>query len=149
MNAFAAVNTYRKVGIESAVGGSDPHELISMLFQGALLAIAEARYQMEHREIAAKGRSISKALAIIDEGLFASLNMEAGGKIAEDLGALYVYMMRQLMTANKDNDLTILDEVARLLGELAAAWNAIRPQAVSPGQASNVSLGATRVQPVN
>lgn len=131
MNAFAAIKAYANVGLESAVRGADPHELISMLFQGALMAIADAKYQLKHKDLAAKGRSISKAITIIGEGLNASLNHKLGGAIARDLAALYDYMVRRLVSANMENDITKLDEVERLLGEIAGAWNAIRPQVVA------------------
>lgn len=129
MNAFAAANAYQKVGVESAVAGANPHELIAMLFQGALMAIADAKYQMAHRQLSDKGRSISRAISIIGEGLHASLNKGAGGEIAENLGKLYEYMVQRLVTANLTNDPAILDEVAKHLGEIAGAWNAIRAQA--------------------
>lgn len=139
MNAFAAANAYQKVGVESAVVGANPHELIAMLFQGALMAIADAKYQMAHRQMSDKGRSISRAISIIGEGLHASLNKDAGGEIAENLGQLYEYMVQRLVAANLANDPAILDEVTRHLGEIASAWNAIRTQAIGTGD-SPVSL---------
>lgn len=142
MNAFSAANVYQKVGIESAVAGADSHELISMLFQGALMAIADSKYQMAHRQMRDKGHSISRAIAIIGEGLHASLNKDAGGQIAENLGQLYEYMVQRLVTANQTNDPVILDEVSRHLGELAGAWNAIRSQAVRTDR-SAVSLSSS------
>lgn len=140
MNAFAAANSYQKVGIESAVAGANPHELIAMLLQGALMAIADAKYQMVHRQLGDKGHSVSRAISIIGEGLHASLNKEAGGEIAENLGKLYEYMVQRLVTANLTNDPVILDEVSRHLGEIASAWNAIRPQTTgmdAPGTPSS------------
>jgi flagellar protein FliS len=142
MNAFAAANAYQKVGVESAVVGANPHELIAMLFQGALMAIADAKYQMAHRQMSDKGRSISRAISIIGEGLHASLNKDAGGQIAENLGQLYEYMVQRLVTANLANDPLILDEVTRHLGEIAGAWNTIRTHATGM-DGSPVSLGHT------
>ncbi len=52
-----------------------------------------------------KGKSISKAIQIIDNGLRASLDKKAGGEIAEGLDALYEYMGARLLTANLNNDL--------------------------------------------
>ena len=56
MNAITAINAYKKVGIESSVIGADPHQLISMLFQGALLAIANAKNEMLRKEICCQGQ---------------------------------------------------------------------------------------------
>lgn len=143
MNAISAINAYKKVGVESKVIGADPHQLISMLFQGALLAIANAKREMLHKEIAAKGKSISKAIAIIGEGLNASLDRRVGGELAQNLSSLYDYMVRRLVDANLKNDVTILDEVERLLTELMEAWDGIRPNnAQSEPQLKAVANGA-------
>lgn len=131
MNASTGINAYAKVGIESGVAAADPHKLILMLYQGALLAIASAKNQMQHKEVAAKGASISKAIMIIDDGLQSCLDKKAGGEVAQNLAALYDYMKQRLMLANLQNDASILDEVSRLLSELKGAWEAIRPGALT------------------
>jgi len=142
MNATTAINAYKKVGVESSVNGADPHMLISMLFQGALLAIANAKNEILRKEIAAKGKSISKAIAIIGEGLHASLDKRAGGELAQNLSSLYDYMVMRLVDANLKNDITVLDEVARLLTELTEAWDSIRPNSVQSKPQPNASANA-------
>jgi flagellar protein FliS len=127
MNATAAIRSYQKVGIESAVTAADPHKLISMLYQGALLAVANARNGILRKDISSKGAAISKAIAIIDGGLNASLDKKVGGELAENLSSLYDYMGSRLLTANIKNDVAALDEVARLLTDLKSAWDSIRP----------------------
>lgn len=142
MNATAAINAYKKVGVESKVIGADPHMLISMLFQGALLAIANAKNEMLRKETAAKGKSISRAIAIIGEGLNASLDKSVGGELAQKLSSLYGYMVMRLVDANLKNDATVLDEVARLLAELTEAWDSIRPNNVQPEPQPKASAAA-------
>ncbi len=132
MNNFAAISTYTKVGLESGVTAADPHRLILMLFEGALKAIGNAKSEMQRKEIAAKGKSISHAIRIIGEGLDASLNKTAGGALAQDLSALYAYMISRLFDANLKNDTATLDEVTRMLSELKAAWSDIRPNKPFP-----------------
>jgi flagellar secretion chaperone FliS len=127
MNATTAIKTYASVGLESGVSASDPHKLILMLYQGALLAIVSAKNQILRKETAAKGASITKAIAIIDEGLKACLDKNAGGELAQNLSALYDYINQRLLVANLKNDVVALDEVSRLLAELKGAWEAIRP----------------------
>ena len=132
MNPVKAMNTYTSVGIESGVASADPHKLILMLYQGALLAIASAKNQILRHEIAAKGSSITKAIKIIDEGLKACLDVKAGGEIAKNLHDLYDYMNQRLLIANLKNDIGMLDEVSNLLGELRGAWESIRPASSMP-----------------
>ena len=118
----AAAKAYARVGIETGVTTADPHKLILMLYEGALLSIAKAKVHMQRKEICAKGEAISQAISIIDQGLKASLDVKVGGKMAEKLYALYEYMCRRLLLANMKNQPEILDEVANLLRELNNAW---------------------------
>jgi flagellar protein FliS len=119
------VHAYAKVGMETGVVAASPHKLIVMLFDGALVALNAAVHGMRSGNIGEKGKSISKAIMIIDSGLRAALDKKAGGEIAEGLDSLYEYMSGRLLTANITNDPAILEEVQRLLIELRDAWNAI------------------------
>ncbi|HMX16138.1 MAG TPA: flagellar export chaperone FliS [Rhodocyclaceae bacterium] len=125
---------YAKVGIETGVIAADPHKLILMLFDGALLAISSATVQMRGGETPEKGKSISKAIEIIDSGLKASLDFATGGELAARLGALYDYMCARLLFANLHNNEAALREVAGLLQEIKGAWEEIaRDPAVLSG----------------
>ena len=128
--ARRAIMSYNEVGIESGVQAADPHKLILMLYEGALLALADAKRQMLLRETAAKGQSLSKAIMIIENGLKASLDIKAGGELGERLAALYEYMCDRLLRANLHNRPEIIDEVSRLLNELRGAWEQIAPAAI-------------------
>lgn len=125
MNTHIATKAYAAVGIESSVQGASPVKLIVMLYQGALLAIANAKNGILNKDIPAKGKAISHAIRIIDEGLKASLDKNVGGKLTLDLEALYDYMCLRLVQANLNSDMEALDEVARLLTELKGAWESI------------------------
>ena len=134
----SGANAYAKVGIETGVLAASPHKLIVMLFDGALVAVAMGIQHMKAREIEKKGLAISKAIMIIDDGLRASLNKEAGGEIAENLDALYAYMSERLMMANLKNQPEILDEVQGLLKDLRSTWDAISPNAQTAAPAVNM-----------
>lgn len=143
MNAIAAINAYNKVGVESGVTAADPHKLIAMLYQGALLAIANAKNGMLRNDIPAKVKAISHAIKIINEGLNASLDKEVGGELALNLSALYDYMSKRLLDANVNNDMAALDEVARLLADLKGGWDDIRqPAALQPAPQKSAALPA-------
>lgn len=127
MNAMVSrkTNAYGQSQLESRVASASPHELILMLYEGALVAIANAGEFMANGNIPEKGAAITKAIAIIDEGLKASLNVDAGGEVAQNLLALYDYMTYRLFTANLKNDREALNEVTRLLLEIKSAWHSI------------------------
>jgi flagellar protein FliS len=126
-----AINAYSNVAIETGVQAADPHKLILMLYEGAMLALVDAKWQMSRGETAAKGKSLSKAIMIIENGLKASLDVKAGGELGEHLAALYDYMCNQLLVANLRNRPEIIDEISRLLGELRGAWEQISPSAAA------------------
>jgi len=121
-SARKAVDVYAQVGVETGVAAADPHKLILMLFDGTHAALVAARLAMTRGEIAAKGAAVAKAIAIIDGGLKASLDVKAGGVLAERLAGLYDYMLNRLLAANLRNDVALIDEVSRLLDELRGAW---------------------------
>jgi flagellar protein FliS len=127
------VNAYAKIGIETGVLAASPHKLIVMLYDGALAALNDAANGIRNRDIAVKGKSLSKAIMIIDGGLRAALDKKSGGEIAESLDALYEYMSSRLLTANVNSDLGVVEEVQRLLIELRDAWNAIADTPAASG----------------
>jgi len=118
----SAVQEYTRVGVASGVAAADPHRLIQMLMDGAQEKIAVAKGYMERGDIARKGGHISWAISIID-GLRASLDVEKGGEIAQNLDDLYDYMTRRLARANIENNPDLLDEVASLLRSIKSAWD--------------------------
>jgi flagellar protein FliS len=116
------MNAYRSVGVESIVGSASPHKLVLMLFDGASAAVSSAGVHLRERNIAAKCAAISKAIAIIDGGLKASLDLSVGGALAQNLSDLYAYMTQRLLQANLNNDPAALEEVSKLLQQLGSAW---------------------------
>jgi flagellar protein FliS len=122
------VNAYANVGLETGVGAASPHQLVVMLFDGALVSVLSAQTHMKAGNIAAKGAAISKAITIIDNGLRAALDHKAGGEIAANLEALYDYISRRLLQANLENNLDMLEEARKLLADLRETWTAIGPQ---------------------
>lgn len=131
MNANVALQQYRQVGAQQALN-ANPHRLIQMLMEGALEKVSMARRFVDEGQIGAKGEHISWAISII-EGLRASLDLEQGGEIAENLERLYEYMNYRLLEANVNNDGAALDEVAGLLREVKAGWDGIAEQVAEAG----------------
>lgn len=135
---FGSLNSpsqaYARVGVETGVMAANPHKLILMLFDGALLSIATALHALAEGNIATKGESVSKAINIIANGLKASLDFAAGGDLAPRLAALYDYICDRLLFANLRNDKAAFEEATRLLMDLRGAWEEIaRDPAVVSG----------------
>jgi flagellar protein FliS len=109
---------YRQVQVESS---QSPLELVVMLYDGALASLAQARAALECRDLVAKGRAMSKALAIVGH-LQGTLNMEDGREIAQELDRLYVYITERLLEANMKRTVEPIDESMKLLTTLRDAW---------------------------
>lgn len=130
------INQYQRVDLESRVAVGNPHTMISMLLDGALKRIAIAHGATRRGDIATKGNTISGAIRILDS-LRAALDHKRGGQIADNLEALYSYMERRLMEANRNSDLDILDEVSALLGDIKEAWDGMPAQYRQPEYKGN------------
>lgn len=121
-------NVYSNVHAETSVQSADPHQLVGLLLEGAVSAIASAVNAIERGDIAAKGRAISRAVGIVDEGLRGALDLQGGGQVAATLHDLYACVLVRLTHANLHNDSARLRECTELLAPLRDAWNAIKPQ---------------------
>jgi flagellar protein FliS len=126
-NMPTAIKAYSNVALDSRVTGSNAHQLITLLYDGAVEALEQARMYIQSQQIGKKSLLLNKAIAIINEGLLASLNVEAGGELARNLAGLYDYMTMQLVKANQTNQVEPVIEVIRLLSELREAWLVIDP----------------------
>ena len=120
-------HAYSAVHIETGVHGADPHQLITLLLDGALSAIATAFNAIERGDMPAKGRAISRAVGIVDEGLRAALDLKSGGTVASTLHNLYSCLLVRLTQANLNNDAAALRECSALLTPLRNAWLDISP----------------------
>ncbi len=129
MDAMLSFNSngaaaYKNISNFSGLEDADPHKLIDMLFTAALDQIAKAKGELQREDTPARGKSISRAISIIEE-LRGSLDMTAGGEIATNLHDLYEYMKQQLLQANLESNMETLDEVTALLEKLRNGWRQI------------------------
>ncbi|MCX8579689.1 MULTISPECIES: flagellar export chaperone FliS [unclassified Gilliamella] len=116
---------YEQVNLETCVSQASPHQLIVLLYDGALNAIKLAKLYIQKGNIAGKGMAISKAINIVDNGLKSCLDLEKGGEIAENLERLYHYISQQLVLANLYNDQDKLQNCFDLLNNIAESWREI------------------------
>lgn len=127
-SSYRPADAYKQAGVELDVKTADPHQLVTIIFEATDVALKRARQALVERDIPTKGSMLSKAIDLIDNGLRASLDLNQGDTLAERLYALYEYMVARLLHAHSQNDLSAIDEVIGLLGEISSAWKEIRPQ---------------------
>lgn len=121
-----ALNEYNQVGTHASTAYADPHQLIMMLYDGAINRLAKAGFAQEHGSIADVNKLIADVISIV-EGLREGLDQEKGGDLAANLGDLYSYMVARLLRSGisgADRG-SVLVEVSELLQELREAWASI------------------------
>jgi flagellar secretion chaperone FliS len=114
MNAYQA---YRQTQAHTAA----PGELVVMLYRGAVRFVAVSIDALEKRDLQGAHNNLLRAQAIISE-LLATLDIQRGGEVGQNLARIYEYLNHRLMTANVEKDPAPAREVERLLRELLPAW---------------------------
>ena len=100
---------------------TDSATALLMLYQGTIDSLNRAQASMAAGDMADKGREILRANDIINQFLV-SLDYETGGELINNLEALYLYMLEQILLANAKNDPAPLIVVVSLLSTLKAGW---------------------------
>jgi flagellar protein FliS len=106
---------------QNQVNTASPEQILLMLYDGAIRFTRRAIAGIEENQPELRISGVSKTMAIIAE-FSNSLNHDVGGQIAEDLDALYHFMMRELTSANLNNDVKKLRTVEQLLMDLRLTW---------------------------
>jgi len=122
---------YRAVSSHGLVADASPTRLVQIMFEHILSNLAVAQGCMERIEdnrplsdVVAKGTAMGKAIRLINQ-LNNTLDMERGAAIAENLRALYAYILARLTLANAANDALIVAEAAKLVREVKIGWDQI------------------------
>ena len=113
-------NAYKKASVNTL----DQTKLIIMLYDGAIKNASFAVEHMKSGQIEKVHDCLIKTKNIVTE-LMATLNMDRGGDIANNLQSLYSYMFSQLIEANMNKKTEPVVVVIDLLKELRAAWTQI------------------------
>ncbi|MFT5702476.1 MAG: flagellar protein FliS [Desulforhopalus sp.] len=146
------MNTYNmNQYYQTQVSTASPEQILIMLYDGAIRFTRQAIIGVEEGKPEMRRHGISKSLAIISE--FArTLDHKIGSHFAEDLDALYNFMINELTEANIGNDVEKLKVVETLLVDLRGTWaEAIElnkkqmATAVAVSQAPNVQHGSFSV----
>jgi len=131
---------YQTTSVHGGVANADPHGLVMMLLDACAERLTIAAGCIDRRETARMAKLLHSCVTILAE-LRGSLNLAAGGPLAENLSSLYDYMMRQLLLANAGSNASMVKEVLGLLNEIRSAWVAIGPQV-----RSGAALGTPQAQ---
>ena len=107
-----------------AVGTAGPLQLVLMLYDRALAAVARSEWALKNAELGSielAHKELTRAQDIVTE-LMLSLDHDSGGEIAASLNAIYEFCLERLTQANLSKDPSSLPFVAKSLTDLREAW---------------------------
>lgn len=105
------------------------HKVISLLMEGALERISQARSAINSGNDEQAKQLIGKIIAIIN-GLRDSLNLNDGGEIALNLENLYQYILERIDQEADSEKTRAIEEAEHLITEIKLGWDAIAPEGV-------------------
>jgi flagellar protein FliS len=122
---------YQSVRSHGLIADAGPARLVQIMFEQILSNLAISQGCMERisnnlplKDVVAKGKALGKAIRLINQ-LNSTLDMERGREIAQNLRALYVYMLARLTLANVTNDVKIVSEISLLVQKIKIGWDQI------------------------
>jgi flagellar protein FliS len=107
-----------------AVGTAGPLQLVLMLYDRALAAIARSEWALKNVELGSielAHQELTRAQDIVTE-LMLSLDHDKGGEISASLNAIYEFCLERLTHANVNKDAAALPFVTKSLTDLRTAW---------------------------
>lgn len=120
MSSKKISNIYKQNQIQSA----SPKDLIILLYEGSVKKIRLAELALEDGKLDLVNKNLIKAQDIISE-LQHTLNMDAGGEVAESLNTLYDFLLNELYQANIHKDQSKMILVREKMAELLESWKEI------------------------
>jgi len=115
---MAVKNPYQSYQ-QNSVNTASAGDLTLMLYNGCLKFLHLAKKAIEEKDIPTRNTNIQKTQNIIKE-LMVTLNMDI--PISKNLMALYDYMNRQLVQANIENNIALIEEVEGFITEFRDTW---------------------------
>ena len=113
---------YTTTNVQTAIESATPHKLVQMLYEGALDRIAQAKGAIIRKDFESKAKLTNRVIEILT-ALRGGLDLEKGGEISENLGALYTFMIEQILKASRHNSTDMLEEIAELLRTIKSGWD--------------------------
>ncbi|WP_310598914.1 flagellar export chaperone FliS [Desulfobulbus sp.] len=120
MNAYTQ-NGQANQYLANSIRSASPEQLMLMLYDGAIRFLSQAIQAVEQHNPEQRALFINRASAIVTE-FAATLDSSHNPELAENLTALYGYMLRRMMEANLKNAPEPLQECKQLLTDLRMTW---------------------------
>jgi flagellar secretion chaperone FliS len=118
----------RRQYLESRILSSSPHQLVEMLYEGALSNLRHAIHCWESGHAVGVGEALSRVQEFIGE-LKSSLDLACGGEGARQLNHLYDRMQLTLAKAHLEQRIDLMGNVEVGLFTLLSWWRGLHEPA--------------------
>lgn len=124
MNAIAALAQYGQVKNDAQTMYASPHQLVLMLFDGAIEAMSMTIGAIQHKNYELRGKQNTRSITIIN-GMRECLDMNSGSELSDNLYSLYQYMAQELFRAGFKNDVETIRNIQSMLKDIRGSWEKI------------------------
>jgi flagellar protein FliS len=125
MNTRAA-KMYAETNTHTSVISADSGQIIVLVYERIFDHLKVGKLGLESGQYAIE--SFTKAHDLIQQGLLACLDYEAGVDVAQNLGAIYEWSLREIIAARTDRSAQRIQGVIDVLQPLYEAWIALSPK---------------------
>jgi len=125
MNARAA-KMYAENNTHTSVISADSGQIIVLIYERIFDHLKVGKQGLENGQYAIE--SFTKAHDLIQQGLLACLDYEAGVEVAQNLGAIYEWSLREIIAARTDRTAQRIQGVIEVLQPLYEAWITLSPK---------------------
>jgi flagellar protein FliS len=108
-------------------GAADNLDLVIRCYDAVIKDLEEAKSHHTNSQMDAAYDKIRHAQDILTE-LLVCLDYEKGGSISQNLGRIYNFILRELITIPSTQNTQAYGQLVHLLSELRSAWVQIRSQ---------------------
>ena len=122
---YEAYRSYHAINLDAQTAQASPLQLVLILMDGLLEELARTRAHIEAGRSELKASSLDKCIEILN-GLSSALDTESGGEVAGNLERLYNYCAERLYKAGVLLDVSMVDEVVRLLTAIRQGWQGMQ-----------------------
>ncbi len=142
-----SARAYAATEVLTGVHGSDAGQLIVLVYDRVFDHLKLAKKALESGDYGIE--PFTKAHDLIQQGLLACLDFKTGGDVAQSLGAIYEWSLREILNARLTKSPEKVQEVLDVMAPLYDAWVALAPKEEIINLTSAQSAGANLPQAVN
>ena len=138
---------YAENNTHTSVVSADSGQLIVLVYERIFDHLKLAKLALENGQYAIE--PFTKAHDLMQQGLLACLDYQNGGDVAQSLGAVYEWALREILNARLTKSPAKVQEVLDVLAPLYEAWLALAPKESVPSLRLVEGAGETASRAVN